>query len=520
MQRVLRLHLLVFVIVCAVPILGQEAVPGGVANWPAPPFWSPGQSDSGGSGMTDLSSPLPFIPVFPCRLADTRGLGFTGQAGPPSLNANVTRNFQIAGTVPGVPAQCGIPTGAQAVSFNFAVTSITANGNLIAFPAGGTPPTVSSLNWQTGFAALSNAAVIPLGGSPGGLGVQVNAAGGTTVDLVIDVNGYYAGAGVGMTNTFLGLNAGNSTMTGFDNTAVGSSALRNNTSGGANTGIGAFALLANTTGVSNTASGLSALVNNTTGNFNTASGAGALSSNTAGSSNTAIGDSALVFNAGGSNTAIGDRALLNNTTGSGNVAIGAGAGSFLTTGSNNICLGNGGAVGESGTIRIGFVQTRAFIAGVRDVTTGIGNAIPVLIDSNGQLGTVSSSARAKEQIRDMAERSSALLKLRPVTFHYKGQSQASNPLHFGLIAEEVEEVLPELVVHRPTGEAETVLYHEMPAMLLNELQKQQRRIEQQNETITTLRTEKDEQRQQLTALEARLAALEEQVREGKSTDQK
>ncbi len=183
--------------------LGGQAIP----NWSVPPTWTPAQNGSGGTGMTDLSGPLPFIPITPCRIADTRGLGWTGQAGPPSLTANVTRNFQIAGTVTGVPAQCGIPSGAQAVSFNFAVTNITANGNLIAFPAGGTPPTVSSLNWQTGFAALSNAAIIPLGG--GGLGVRVNAAGSTTVDLIIDVNGYYGSSGANPGTTFVWTNNAN-----------------------------------------------------------------------------------------------------------------------------------------------------------------------------------------------------------------------------------------------------------------------------------------------------------------------
>ncbi len=166
-------------------LLGGEAIP----NWYAPPTWTPAQSASGGSGLTDVTSPRAFIGINPCRIADTRGLGWTGQAGPPSLNANVTRNFQITGVVAGVPAQCGIPTGAEAVSFNFAVTNITANGNLIAFPAGGAPPTVSSLNWQTGFAALSNAAVIPVSAG-GAISVRVNAAASTT-DLIIDVNGYY-----------------------------------------------------------------------------------------------------------------------------------------------------------------------------------------------------------------------------------------------------------------------------------------------------------------------------------------
>ncbi len=202
--RVLCLLILLGVFV-AVGLEAQESAREAIPNWPAPPTWSPGQSDSGGSGMTDVTSPLPFIGITPCRIADTRGLGFTGQAGPPSLTANVRRTFQIAGTVPGVPAQCGIPEGAGAVSFNFAVTNITANGNLIAFSAAGNPATISSLNWQTGFAALSNAAVVPVSLS-GGLGVQVNAAGGTTVDLIIDVNGYYASAAANQGNTFTVIN--------------------------------------------------------------------------------------------------------------------------------------------------------------------------------------------------------------------------------------------------------------------------------------------------------------------------
>ena len=146
------------------------------------------------------------------------------------------------------------------------------------------------------------------------------------------------------------------------------------------------------------------------------------------------------------------------------------------------------------------------------VTTG-GTAIPVLIDSNGQLGTVSSSARFKDEIQDMGEATEGLLKLRPVTFRYKGRPEGRT--QFGLIAEEVEKVMPELVVCSSSGEVETVLYHEMPAMLLNELQKQQREIEElkleheaqkQNATIA-------EQREHIRLLEARLAALEEQFRE-------
>jgi hypothetical protein len=142
--------------------------------------------------------------------------------------------------------------------------------------------------------------------------------------------------------------------------------------------------------------------------------------------------------------------------------------------------------GESGIIRIGTVgtQTAAFVAGVHGVTTG-GTAIPVMVDADGQLGTISSSARFKDEIQDMGEATEGLLRLRPVTFRYKAQQEGR--AQFGLIAEEVEKVMPELVVCSSSGEAETVLYHEMPAMLLNELQKQQREIQELKSELSALR---------------------------------
>jgi hypothetical protein len=123
---------------------------------------------------------------------------------------------------------------------------------------------------------------------------------------------------------------------------------------------------------------------------------------------------------------------------------------------------------------------------VNGVTTG-GTGVPVLIDASGQLGTVSSSARFKDEIQDMGEATERLLKLRPVTFRYKAQQEART--QFGLIAEEVEKVMPELVVCSPSGEADTVLYHEMPSMLLNELQRQQREVQQQQREIQELKSE-------------------------------
>jgi hypothetical protein len=213
----------------------------------------------------------------------------------------------------------------------------------------------------------------------------------------------------------------------------------------------------------------------------------------------AIGSNALFSKAGGGyNTALGESALLNLTGGNFNTAIGVNAGVNLVTGDDNVYFYNQGVASESYTIRIGSpaLQTRAFLAGVRGATTGVADAIPVVIDSQGQLGTISSSARFKEDIADMADASAGLMKLRPVTFHYKGQQ--GGPRQFGLVAEEVDEVLPELVVRGSSGEVETVLYHEMPAMLVNELQKQQKRNEEQDEQICALR--------------ARLAELEAMLR--------
>jgi len=204
------------------------------------------------------------------------------------------------------------------------------------------------------------------------------------------ITGAITAAGVGVQNTFIGAGAGNLTLTGNFNTASGSSALSGNTSGSGNTASGQGALYSNTTGSSNTASGAGALSSNTTGFGNTASGRSALQNNETGGANTASGASALQNNTiGTNNTASGESALQNNTTGSGNIAIGSTAGSNLTTGSSNIAIGNIGVAAESNTIRIGTAQTRAFVTGIRGVTPGVSDALPVVVDSAGQLGTVS-----------------------------------------------------------------------------------------------------------------------------------
>ena len=165
----------------------RDALP----NWSVPATWSPPRAAGAIGTMTDISFAIPFVAVTPCRIADTRGLGFTGQAGPPILDTG-TRTFQISGTVAGVPAQCGIPTGADAVSFQFTIVSPNTNGNLIAWPGGGAVPTISVLNWSAGETALGNGTIVPLSAA-GALSVRINAAVGSAVGhLVIDVNGYFA----------------------------------------------------------------------------------------------------------------------------------------------------------------------------------------------------------------------------------------------------------------------------------------------------------------------------------------
>ena len=257
---------------------------------------------------------------------------------------------------------------------------------------------------------------------------------------------------------------------GLRNTAGGSQALLAN-SGADSTAFGNRALAINTFGNNNTALGSFALGSNTTGIRNTAMGAYALFSNINGIYNTAIGQAALIKNTSGlGNTALGLQALYN-STGSYNLAIGFNSGLNLASGNFNIYLANLGVTSESSTMRLGSAnQIRTFISGIRGVRTGLANAVAVVIDSNGQLGTVNSSERFKKDIKDMNTASHGLLQLRPVTYRYKEEAENSqNPLEYGLIAEEVAKVYPDLVAYGADGKIETVQYHKLTPMLLNEL---------------------------------------------------
>ena len=282
----------------------------------------------------------------------------------------------------------------------------------------------------------------------------------------------------GSGNTALGFQALYSNTDGFNNTAIGSTALFSNTTGFDNTAVGYGALPSNTTGYLNTASGSYALQDNTTGFQNTATGNGALASNTIGSYNTATGNGALVYNTTGNfNTASGYNALLYNTTGGNNIALGATAGINLTTGSYNIDIGNRGFHGDANTIRIGKqgTQTATYIAGISGVTVPAG--VGVIIDPNGHLGTIVSSARYKEAVKPMDKTSEAILALKPVTFRYKKQLDPDGVPQFGLVAEDVAKVNPNLVARDEAGKPYTVRYEAVNAMLLNEFIKEHRKVE-------------------------------------------
>jgi hypothetical protein len=314
----------------------------------------------------------------------------------------------------------------------------------------------------------------------------------------------------GTQDTAVGYSALKSNTTGCCNTATGSQALASSTTAFANTATG-YQAMQNTTSSGNTASGYQALLLNTTGYNNNATGAGALNDNNTGVNNVADGNSALYANSGSYSTAVGSQALRNSTSGNNNIAIGYQAGFSVTTGSNNIQIGNEGAGSDSDAIRIGTAgtQTTAFIAGIYGVTTSASNAVPVLIDSNGNLGTISSSRRYKDDIQDMADASSGLMRLRPVTFRYKKQfSDGSKPIQYGLIAEEVAEVYPDLVARTTDGQIETVKYQVLDSMLLNELQKQNTTISAQKEQIGAQEQHIRTQDQQIRSLEERLARVE------------
>ncbi len=342
------------------------------------------------------------------------------------------------------------------------------------------------------------------------------------------VNALYKNTG--SFNTANGAGALQSNTTGASNTATGVDALLSNTTGHNNTANGLNALFSNTTGTNNTANGLNALHNNKIGGDNTANGAGALFFNTSGVSNTANGFNALEKNTiGGDNTATGLQALQANTTGnnntanglnalesntigSSNIALGVSAGDSLTTGSNNIDIGNQGLAAEGNTIRIGTegTQTNTFIAGISGAT--VAGGVGVIIDTNGHLGTVVSSQRFKDEIKPMDKASEAVLALKPVTFRYKHELDPDGIPQFGLVAEQVEKVNPDLVARDAKGEVYTVRYEAVNAMLLNEFLKEHHKVQELEATTA-------KQQKQIEALTTGLQKVSDQLEVSKATQQ-
>ena len=274
-------------------------------------------------------------------------------------------------------------------------------------------------------------------------------------------------------------------VVGYSNTATGVEALGSNLSGYENTATGVNALVGNTYGVRNTAAGVEALLSNVIGNYNTADGFRALHSNTSGSFNTAIGD----------------ETLYNNTWGGGNVALGNAAGLNVTTANNVICIGTG--------IQGANVSDTCFIGNIFGVTTGL-DAASVVVDANGQLGTVASSRRFKKEIKPMDHASESILALKPVTFHY--ESDAKGRPQFGLIAEEVAEVNPDLVVRDKNGEIYTVRYDAVNAMLLNEFLKEHRTMQEQQKEINGLKAELKQQRALIQKVSAQIQVSKPSLR--------
>jgi Chaperone of endosialidase len=334
--------------------------------------------------------------------------------------------------------------------------------------------------------------------------------------LIADTAGLNTATGAGalLSNTTAFENTANgafallSNTTGFGNTANGAFALRNNTEGGTNTATGVQALFTNTTGQDNTASGYQALFfndgdpTNNEGSANSAFGAYALGNSTIGESNSAIGWSALGFNTiGFDNTAIGALALSSNTqghantavgfaalehaTGSFNTAVGDQAGFNLTTANNVICIGSVG--GEN-------IDNSCFIGNIYSNIQPVSGTDPdyVTIDHNGRLGRSNfngSSRRFKHEIKPMDKASEVIFALKPVSFRYNKEYDSVERPSFGLIAEEVAQVDPDLVGRNKKGEPESVRYEQINAMMLNEFLKAHKTIRDQNATIVELKSE-------------------------------
>lgn len=498
---------------------------------------------SGAIGSTQLASGI----TLGGTTTGTFSGNLSGNATTATSAATATTSGSFTGTMAGdvtgtqgatVVATVGGSTatnvGAAVLAANAATSSNTAS-TLVKRDASGNF-TAGTLTMAGGFnlAATSSSTV------------GVLSQGGTRLLHTFGTANFFAGSGAGnfaMTGSGRNVSVGNNTLqsntTGAFNTAVGTDVMKVNSTGYANTGIGSGALYFNTTGFNNTATGGSSLNANTIGTGNTATGNGSMIVNTTAGNNVAIGAYTLFsqsYSNGGTswssnnvavgyqalnnnqpvstdtginNTAVGVSALGANITGANNIAIGKNAGNLLTTGNNNICIGHQGIAGESNAIRIGdgSSQTTAYITGISGATSSGG--VAVFVNSSGQLGTITSSRRFKDDIQSMDHSSEAILSLRPVIFRYKPEIDAKGIPQWGLIAEEVADVNPDLVVRDDKGVIQTVRYEQVNAMLLNEFLKDHRRADAKDVEIAELKRRLAELEAKDKAREERLAKLEQ-----------
>lgn len=456
-----------------------------------------------------IAQNLTFNAIAPCRIFDTRNAGGM-------LAANTNREVNVVGLTDyagqgGFAGDCHIPGFAapgvphvQAIMINFIAVSSTGAGDLRAWPTDQSMPIASILNYASSAANqglnLANGIILPVRQDEQGNDITIRADVSAT-HVVADVTGYFsAETDPAGGNLFLGQSAGKITVAsgGTLNVGIGDQVLKVNTSGCHDVAIGAEAMAANGGGSYTVSVGYNTLNAHTSGDYNVAIGAETLQADQSGSNNTAVGAQAMTAN----------------TTGANNIALGYWAGNNNGAGaSNNIDIGNRGNAADSGTIRIGSgSQSRAFVAGIRNVQTGSNDAIPVFIDSNGQLGTVSSSREVKEDIVDMADASRRLLELRPVSYRYRQPfTDGSKPVQYGLIAEEVAETFPELVARDSRGRPETVKYQVLPALLLNELQRQEHELQNQQRELAIERSHAAGAEARADRLERQLATQQEEI---------
>jgi hypothetical protein len=438
-----------------------------------------------------------------------------------ALNPAPDGGYPNANTAEGLGALNSLNTnsggGNTAMGF-FALQTLTAGSNNTAIGVQALNSNTGEFNTAIGAFALFNNTTADFNTATGDNALLSNTTGGNNTAngasaLQNNTNGSNntaMGSGAlasngfdGTDNTAVGAGALFSNISGGFNTAIGFNALSQNTASN-NTAVGDQALVNNTNGTENTATGTAALFKNTSGNNNTADGLDALFSNTTGSNNTAHGLLALENNTiGHDNSAEGFQALANNKTGSNNIALGSNAGANLTTGSNNIDVGNAGVASESAKIRIGKqgTQNGTFIAGISGVAV---TGTQVVVNSSGKLGVASSSVRFKEAIKPMDKASEAIVALRPVTFRYKPEIDSDGIPQFGLVAEEVEKVNPDLVVHDQNGKPFTVRYEAVNAMLLNEFLKEHRQVQELKGTVA-------QQQKQIEALTATVHKVSDRI---------